>query len=165
MSRKYWVPALGKAHQILAEICRQPSSLKLIDLSRKLDIHKSSMFSLLQTMEELQWVRKENDDTYAPGPVLGMWGSAYFQHFDLTAGFRREALLSRDRVGETVQMARREGSDCVYLAKVEAPSPVRLHSEPGMRLPCHATALGKMLLSALNEEELMGLIRTRIFPV
>lgn len=65
MEKKYWVPALDKATRILELIAENPHQLKLIDLSRRLDINKSSMFSLLHTMEELRWISKDKGDTYA----------------------------------------------------------------------------------------------------
>ena len=50
---KYRVPAIERAHLILKEISLHPGELKLIDLSRTLAINKSSMYSLLLTMENL----------------------------------------------------------------------------------------------------------------
>jgi DNA-binding IclR family transcriptional regulator len=157
--RKYWVPAVEKAHRVLQLVAGKPGHYKLIDLSRGLDINKSSMFSLLNTMEELQWVRKDSGDTYVLGMALAGFGSAFTQHFDLHALFQEEAATVRDAIQETVQMARLSDDHILYLGKVEANSPVRLLSEPGMRLPAHVTAMGKVLLALLSPEEF-----TALFP-
>ena len=50
--------------------------------------------------------------------------------------------------GETVQQARLDGDQVVYLAKRDTSHPVRIISSIGTRLPAHATALGKALLAA-----------------
>jgi DNA-binding IclR family transcriptional regulator len=55
---------------------------------------------------------------------------------------------------ETVQLARLEGIDNVYLAISESPHPMKLVSSVGKRLPAHATGLGKVLLASLDAEEL-----------
>jgi DNA-binding IclR family transcriptional regulator len=62
MDKKYWVPALEKAHAIIRLIAEEPSKLKLTDLCKRLEISKSSMFSLLQTMETLQWITRDRSD-------------------------------------------------------------------------------------------------------
>ncbi|MEI7027416.1 IclR family transcriptional regulator [Paenibacillus sp. y28] len=155
--KKYWVPALERADSILRLIRAEPSALKLMDLSKRLDINKSSMFSLLHTLEALQWVTRLPGDTYAIGPGIGQFGSAYLQQFDLSRAFQQEAAASRTRIGETVQLACLDGRDILYLAKMEAPSPVRLASDPGMRLPAYATAMGKALLAELEDAEVLRL--------
>jgi DNA-binding IclR family transcriptional regulator len=62
-------------------------------------------------------------------------------------------------IGETIQLAKLEKNEVFYLAKEVAPSPVQLVSEPGMRFPAHATALGKAMLAALQEVEVRELYR------
>lgn len=58
-----------------------------------------------------------------------------------------------ERSGETVQLALLDGVGCVYVAISLSPSPMRLASSVGMRLPAHATGIGKALLSQLDDEE------------
>ncbi len=152
--RKYWVPALEKAHRVLQVIAEKPSQLKLMDLSNELAINKSSMFSLLHTMEAMQWVRKEKGDTYALGTAFSSFYHAFVQHFDFQALFQREAEPVMRDLEETIQMAKLEADHVLYVAKVEALTPVRLVSEPGMRIPAYATSMGKMLLSTLSLDQL-----------
>ncbi|MEX2416153.1 MAG: IclR family transcriptional regulator [Paenibacillaceae bacterium] len=155
MDKKYWVPSLDKAHHILELIAAEPYALRLIDISQRLSIHKSSMFSLLHTMEELRWVERDKGDTYGLGSFLAPLGSVYFRQFDLVSQFHHEASNVKERIGETLQLAKLEGNQVLYLAKEEAVSPVKLTSEPGMKLPAHATGLGLSLLSTLSNSDLL----------
>lgn len=164
MEKKYWVPALEKADGILRLLADEPDTLRLIDISERLGIHKSSMFSLLQTMEALGWVSRDKANTYALGPAFARLGGSYYRDNDLISAFRREAQQSKLAIGETIQLARLEGSDVLYLAKVEAPTPVRLASEPGMKFPAHATALGKAMLATLTDTELQTLYPVSSLP-
>ncbi|UQZ83238.1 Pectin degradation repressor protein KdgR [Paenibacillus konkukensis] len=157
MEKKYWVPALEKADVVLQAISGQPSKLKLIDLSKQLGINKSSMFSLLNTMETLEWVVREAEGTYSLGSKLGFIGNVFFKQFSLIDRFRKEASVTKHTIQETIQLAKLEQRDVLYLAKEEMPSPVRLASEPGMKLPAHATALGKAMLAALDPAEVEAL--------
>src|SRR5687768_1759358 len=98
--KKYRVPALEKANDVLKLIAAEPHGLRLIDLSNRLGINKSSMFSLLATMETLRWVERDRADTYALGPHLGSLGSDYFRGHDLIASFRHEAASAVAQIGE-----------------------------------------------------------------
>ena len=71
--RKYWVPALEKADSVLSVISPEPGKNKLIDLSRRLGINKSSMFSLLAHDGNVEWVEKGADDTYSLGRPSRCW--------------------------------------------------------------------------------------------
>ncbi|WP_282939327.1 IclR family transcriptional regulator [Paenibacillus sp. RC67] len=157
MDKKYWVPALDRAHSVLHEIAQERGRLKLSDLCQRTSISKSTMFSLLQTMEELGWIEKDKTDSYGLGGYLGWLGSAYFQQFDLIDLFKREAPAIMRKIGESVQLAKLEGKEVVYLAKETAPTPVQVISGPGSRFPAHATGLGKMMLTALDEDSWMRL--------
>lgn len=163
MENKYWVPALEKASIILHAIAEQPNQLRLIDLSKQLNINKSSMYSLLNTLEKLDWIRRDKADMFSLGPSLGTLGGGYFKNNDLITTFHHEAALTKVIIEETIQLAELVGKDVYYLAKEEVPSPVRLTSEPGMRFPAHSTALGKVLLSDLPNEELKQRLQTEPF--
>jgi DNA-binding IclR family transcriptional regulator len=157
MEKKYWVPALEKANDVLLTISEQPSGLKLIELSKRLAINKSSMFSLLNTMETLDWVVRESDGTYSLGSKLGYIGNAFFKQFSLIDRFRKEASVTKHVIQETIQLAKLEQHEVLYLAKEEMPSPVRMASEPGKKLPAHATALGKAILAWHDPDMVRGL--------
>jgi IclR family KDG regulon transcriptional repressor len=150
---KYWVPALERANAILTLLAQKPSQHRLIDFTNLLNINKSSMFSLLQTMETLGWIQKEKGDTYSLGPTMGAISASYFRQFHLLKAFHQEAPLSVERVEETIQLAMLDGSHIIYLAKEESNSPIRVASDPGMRFPAHATSLGKVMLSQFSYEK------------
>ena len=154
MEKKYWVPALEKANDIIQLIAEHPEQLKLTDLCKRLEISKSSMFSLLQTMEALNWITRNSYDAFTLGMHYGLMGNFYFQQYDLIDAFRREAPSYMRMVNESIQLARLEGADTFYLAKESAPSPVQMVSGPGTRMPAYATGLGKMLLSGLSDEQI-----------
>lgn len=157
MERKYWVPALERAQEVLTRIAEEPSKLKLMDLSAATGINKSTMFSLLHTMEVLNWVVKEKGDTYALGSAFGMFGNAYFAGMNVVKLFEEKAERALHRIGETLHMAKLEKGELVYLAKKEPAIQLRLISEPGMRVPAYATALGKVLLSELEDQKIREL--------
>lgn len=154
MEKKYWVPAIEKANIVLMIVSKEPRRLKLMELSEKSKINKSSLFSILNTLEELGWVYKEIDQTYSLGARLGFLSAQYIHQFDLTKVFDREAEKTIRKIEETIQLSILDGNEIVYIAKKEGFSRVRVASEPGMRFPAHATAMGKAMLSSFTKEEL-----------
>ncbi len=159
MSEKYAVPALERANAVLALLAIEPYTWTLSELSRHLHISKSTMYSLLMTMERLHWVNRDRHDTYALGGAIGKFVSAYAGQYDLIEEFRRLAQPVMRKLQETIQLARLEEADVLYMAKIEAPSPVQMVAGPGVRFPAHATGLGKSLLACLANDQVC-----RIFP-
>jgi IclR family transcriptional regulator, KDG regulon repressor len=157
MEKKYWVPAIERIDNIVDIIAHHPAKYRLIDISNELDINKSSIFSLLNTLETLNWVKKEKDGTYSLGTRLGMLAPFYFKQFDFIDTFNLTALPTLERLDETLQLSILDGTEIVYLAKKEGSSPVSISTNPGMRYPAHATAMGKVQLARYTYEEFKGL--------
>jgi IclR family KDG regulon transcriptional repressor len=157
MTERYWVPAIERADQVIGLIAGDPGKYRLIDISKLLNINKSTMFSLLNTLETLGWVIKEKGDTYTLGPTLGGYSAAYFRKFNLLQLFYKEAPRSVEKINETIQMGTLHGTNVVYLAKEESDSLVQLVTDPGMQFPAHATAIGKIQLIQYSYQELQEL--------
>ncbi len=158
MEQKYAVPALDRAHAVLTLLTEEPNKWKLSDLSKRLGISKSTLYSLLLTMERLQWISRDRNETYSLGSALGDFGSAYFRQYDLIEEFRRTAEPVMRKLQESIQLGRLDGSDVLYLAKIEAPSPVQMVSGPGARFPAHATGLGKSLMLDMDAEQVRRIL-------
>ena len=55
----------------------------------------------------------------------------------------------------TTQFGILEGNEVIYLSKIKNVSGISVESQVGSRLPAHATALGKVMLSLLPEDVLL----------
>jgi len=60
----------------------------------------------------------------------------------------------RDGIGETIHLARLDGTDVLYLATRFSHHALNVRFEIGRRLPAYSTALGKAMLSELPRGEL-----------
>ena len=67
----------------------------------------------------------------------------------------RHEILTRlvDKTGETCNLSVPDGDRMMYLDRVEAHWPLRLHMPTGTRVPMHSTANGKLYMAFLDEEE------------
>jgi len=118
------------------------------ELARDLAIPKSSLHGLLRTMQEMGWIQTDPSGLrFGLGVRALLVGASYVDSDDVVALTRDALDQLSDEVGETVHLGRLDGHDIVYLAKRESRHPLRLFSAIGRRLPAHATALGKAVLS------------------
>jgi DNA-binding IclR family transcriptional regulator len=131
----------------------------LSELARRLDIPKSSLHGLMRTLAERGWVETSGGGTaFRLGLRALQIGARFVDEDELVS----EVAPTLDRLaamtGETVQHARLDGDQVVYLAKRDSAHPVRLISSIGSRLPAHATALGKALLAARDDDTVSDLL-------
>lgn len=158
MKEKYWNPALERADKILNLIAESPNKYRMIDISKLLEINKSSLFILLNTMEKLGWITKHKGDVYTLGNSIGGLGAAYFKQFNLLQAFYEEAAETQKIVKEHLQLGILDGGNVVYIGKVKDDSVlVQLVTEPGMRFPAYASSIGKIQLSECSIDELRSI--------
>ncbi len=76
--------------------------------------------------------------------------------------FRREC---RAILGSLVQVLREtcnltvlDGDQVMYIERIETDEPLRMHIEPGTRLPLHCTAGGKLFLASLSRPERLAVL-------
>jgi DNA-binding IclR family transcriptional regulator len=67
-------------------------------------------------------------------------------------------------IGETVNLTTIDGSDVVYLERVESEMPLRITLQPGSRVPLHCSASGKLLLALMPAARRQRLIATLPLP-
>jgi DNA-binding IclR family transcriptional regulator len=139
--------------ELLAGRGEQPS--RLDQLAEDLDVPRSSMYQLLQTLVDCGWVR-----TDATGSLYGIGIRALLTGTSYLDGDRRIRVVrpyldeASDALGETIHMGRLDGPDVVYLATRESHEYLRTISRVGRRVPAHAGALGKALLAERRDDDL-----------
>jgi DNA-binding IclR family transcriptional regulator len=149
------VKSADRTLDVLEELARSTGPLALGELARRLAIPKSSLHGLLRTVERRGWVEADESGLrFRLGLRAMQVAGSYLDQDQVLSAAQHVLDHIAQETGETVQLARLDGADVVYLAQRHARHPVRLISSIGQRLPAHATALGKALLSRMDEEEL-----------
>lgn len=148
------VPAVARAAAILdALAAAQGQALGPSELSRQLDMAKSSVSNLCRALADEGWAQR-TDGGYRLGRRLADLGAAYLASLDLVREFH-DAVQELDHLPETLQLAvLSDDLEVVYLARRDGSAPVKLASEVGRSLPAHCTATGKAMLAELSLEEL-----------
>jgi len=140
-------------------------SLRFNELVSLLNLPRSSAHGLLQTLVDRGWLDLDAETRrYTIGLKAWHVGQAYTGNGDLVAIAKPVMDQLAKDVGETVQLARLDGIENVYIAISESHQPMRLASTVGARLFAHSTGIGKALLAQLPPEESKRLIRSVPLP-
>jgi DNA-binding IclR family transcriptional regulator len=117
------------------------------ELARRLHLHKNNVFRLLATLEDKGWVEQSEDsERYRLGDACLRLARHYARTRGLTR-WGRGALerLARD-TGETAHLGVLRDFEVVHLDGEQSPGLLVSGLRTGLRMPCHSTALGKVLL-------------------
>jgi IclR family KDG regulon transcriptional repressor len=158
------VLVLHKTLDILENIKDTPVGVRLSDLARAVDMPKATVYRILATLESRGFLDRGQDGGYRMARKL----------FDLQQRHPIEQTLNRvappkmedlaKLCRETVNLGILDGGEVVVINTVESPQTIRMSSKVGNRRCLHTTAIGKILLAALPEKEMLRLIRIKGLP-
>ncbi len=139
---------LLKGLAVIELLSRSDRALNLTQIGKQLGIGKSNVHRLMQALVETRFVlRDEESGSYAPSIKLWELGSAVLAKLDL----RRHAQQQMDGLmaltGESVHLSVLDGTEVVYVHKVDSPNPVRAYTQIGGRAPAYCVATGKVQLA------------------
>ncbi|MFF5176798.1 IclR family transcriptional regulator [Micromonospora sp. NPDC000316] len=149
------VPAVIRALDVL-ELFLDCPQLSARQVMERLDLPRTTVHELLVTLEARSYLISVPGQPvqYRLGMPLFQLGAAFAGRLDLV---REAQCVVRDVAAasdEAVHVAVLDGADVIYLVKFDSTHPVRMVSAVGRRLPAHCTAVGKILLSSLDQAEL-----------
>lgn len=121
---------------------------------------KPTVHRMLQQLEGAGLLQRQGDGRhYTTGVRLRRLAETLLLN-DSYHGARHAVLRNLvDEIGESCNITALSGDEVVYLDRVETPEPLRFHLRPGSRVPCHATASGKILLAQMaptQRRQLLG---------
>ncbi|MCH3917535.1 MAG: IclR family transcriptional regulator [Spirochaetia bacterium] len=137
----------------ILEILSVHKKINLENLSKESHLPKATLLRFLTTLTTLGYVHRDGNDLYSLTLKLFSVGSRCLQHIDLLEAARPEAETLSNNLGETVHMGIMEDSQAVYILKVESSHTIRMYSRVGKTIPLYCTAIGKVLLSGLTQEQ------------
>lgn len=98
-------------------------------------------------------VRQSDGRHYGTGARLRAFAESLL--LNSTQHGARHAVIDAlvEEVGETCNVTALSGNEVVYLDRVETSEPLRFYLRTGSRVPAHASASGKMVLSQMSPEQ------------
>lgn len=156
---------LEKALNILELVAKEEEGPTFSQITTALNLANSTSHSLLATFVDMGYLEKDEDTlryriglkAFEVGVVFSQKGGV-FKYMDTVL---KELV---EEVDETAHIAALDNTDIVYMAKHDCSHAVRMISQIGKRVPAHATAIGKAILTNKSEEALKQLYPNQLLP-
>ena len=151
---------IDRALSILDMLSAQGPDLALGELSKKLQLHKSTVHRLVMVLERHKLIeRNAVSGHYRLGLKLFELGTKAVSQLDLRD--RARPFLERLvlETSETVHLCLLDDCEVIYLDKVEPERSVRMASSIGRRNPAHCTAVGKAMMAYLPPAQVEAIVR------
>jgi DNA-binding IclR family transcriptional regulator len=151
--------AVERALAMLEAVAQAPEGLSNAEISRKLQIPKSSASYILRTLEAQGYLNRDGDSgKYRVGLKILSLSRGALSGIDV-----REVALPImrhlvEKTNLTCHLAILDGPDAVYIEKVEPSGFLRVDTWVGRRMRVHATSVGKALVAHIPQERLERII-------
>lgn len=150
-----------KSIRVLSLLAETPN-LSLSEIVKALDLPKSSVYSILETLCSERFVEKEDESgKFHLGVRLVELGSIASVELDIcriAAPFLHGLNLEFD---ETVHLTVLDRDEVLYVDCIESRRRLRTYSVIGIRAPLYCTAVGKAILAFQPDDEIRRIAREK----
>lgn len=156
------VQSVDRAISILEMLAHDGES-GVTKIAEELGVHKSTAFRLIAALEQRGLVEQDVErGKYRLGVGILRLAGATTARLDVVQETRPLARALAAETGETVNIAVRSEGAALYLDQVAGNSSLQSHNWVGQRIPLHATANGKVLLSGLTPDQITTEVGQRL---
>ena len=161
----YSAPIIYKAFAMLQEIANHQGQIGASDLSRRLDINKSTAYGIIQTFLDLGVVRQDQaTKKLRLGSTLIQLGNQALALDNLRARTKPYMENLSRSVRETVFLGTFDDYGITIVERVESPRSLKITAPTGTRIPLFTGAAGKAFLANLDELTQKRLIEEKGLP-
>lgn len=152
------VQSVERSLSIVEVLSEYDEGLGLTEISEKVDLHKSTVHRLLYTLMVKGYV-KQNEDTNKYKLTLKLFelGSKKVEKMNVVTAARPLLQELMEKTNEVIHLVVREGTEIIYIAKVESQNPIRMYSKIGKRSQVYCTAVGKSMLAHMTDNEVLNI--------
>ncbi|WP_422056282.1 IclR family transcriptional regulator [Sphingomonas sp.] len=158
LDERYIVPGLQRGLQILQTFTRERQEQSVAEMAKRVDISRSTAFRIVYTLEATGFLRRIADThRYQLGSRVLELGYSFLAGKDLVEVAGPVLKRLRDETQASTHLAVREGRDVVYVVRFQGNTSLISAMTVGSRLPAHASAPGRVLLTGLPLSEVVAL--------
>lgn len=159
----YRIQALERAFSVIDVLADSDRAIGLVDLSKRVGLHKSTVHRLIMVLERHGYVERDNVlGTYRLGwklCELGMRTVAKLDYPIVARPFLEDLV---ELTGETAHLGVMRSGEVYSLVNVESSRQVRSPATVGRRNAVHCTSLGKAILAFANPQETERFLSTAL---
>ncbi|MBO1511179.1 IclR family transcriptional regulator [Metabacillus bambusae] len=153
------IQSVDRALRILELFDDRENELSITEISKRMNLHKSTIHSLLKTLQSHRYIKQnEENGKYSLGLKLFERGNYVIENMDLRTNARKYLESLAFQTKNTVHLVILDGQEGVYIDKVEGHGVTVLYSKVGRRVPIHTSAVGKALVAFKNDREIENIL-------
>ena len=161
----YSVPAVETAIKLLNQLRSHGGDQSLAELCDAVGVPRSTGFNVMKTLEKHSFVASDpTSKRYRLGWALISLGAQASEQTSFVEVVRPYLEELGEETGLTCVLAQRLGDHLLIVDKVETSNDIRVTATVGRHYPLGAGALGKALLAAESDEEVLAYIERRGLP-
>lgn len=150
-----FLQSVDNALKIMEIFANERAELGVSELSRKMQLGKSTTYRLLATLERRGFVVQNTvNGKYKLGIKIANIGTTVLQRISITSEARLHMEELSNAMGESTHLALYNQGDITFIDKVNGRNHAIMKSIVGSNKQAYCTATGKMLLSWLPSEKL-----------
>lgn len=149
---------------IIEMLAASKDALGITDIYEISAIPKSSIFSILSELVNLNYVIKTDEGKYQLTLKLYNIGMERLSKLDIRQAARPEMEWIAENMLFTVHLAILENDKALYVDKVNGPGFVRFSTEIGQTQMLHNSSVGKVLAAYMSDEQLEQAIQKHGMP-
>ena len=157
--RSYNITALQRGLRLLqlfSESSRGLTAKRVATLSK---LPVSTVHRFLVNLERTGFLTCGGDGVYHLGIACFAIGQSALGQLDIRRISQPHLEELNHRTRETIHLTVRHGLSAVYVEKLDSSEPLRIHSRIGAAVPLYCTAVGKVMLAYLPQEEQDSVLR------
>jgi len=157
-NKEVYIRSVGRAIKIL-EAFNNKSKLGITEISKMLQIPKSTTHDIVTTLEKEGILEKDSESSkYYLGIKLFELGDRARENFELRKVAIPYLKELNEMFDETVHLTVPENGEVLYIECFESTKRLRTYSVIGIRAPMYCTAVGKAILAFLPDKEINKII-------
>lgn len=158
------VQTIDRTLDIIELLATVKEGLGVTAIGQSIGLHKSTVYRLLTALSERGYIEKEpKNSTYKIGLKFIEISGLFLKKLELKTEALPFMRKLAEIIGQPVHLAILEGTDVIYIEKVELVNSIRMYSQIGRRVPVHCSAIGKILLAGLSNERLLEVLENITF--
>jgi DNA-binding IclR family transcriptional regulator len=152
-------PAIDRALRVMELLSEAPAGMRMIDISRRLGLPKSSTFLVIEALRARGYLERDAGGAYRLGLRLFLVAHRMLSQLDVRQVARPHLEALSQRSGLTSHLGALDADEVVYLDRVDGRGFVRFDTYVGKRATVGLTAVGRAIAAFLPEARLDGILR------
>jgi DNA-binding IclR family transcriptional regulator len=148
------VQLIDRVFDILEYLSQSPEPQGPTQIAQAIGLNKSTVYRLLSSLQHRGYVEKtDSGGTYYIGVKLVEVVSNHINNLELQTEARPILIEMQSELGLVVHLGILDGSEVVYVEKMDISPNLRSYTQIGLRVPAQCSSLGKCILANLSGDQ------------